>query len=148
MRLDCARSSAAWVTLAQPRALPRRPAAQVYVPLVNGVLLVLCVAVVAGFRDTVALGKAYGLAGMATGKGWAGLRSPTLTPRACHVALCRLSGVHHTAASIPAPARAVMTDMLTTTCLITLVGGTKAFLLLGGREIACIESIATTPPVS
>jgi K+ transporter len=37
------------------------------VPLVNGCLLVLCVAVVAGFRDTVALGKAYGLAGGAGG---------------------------------------------------------------------------------
>ncbi|KXZ55129.1 hypothetical protein GPECTOR_3g280 [Gonium pectorale] len=57
----------------------RNPAAatQVYVPLVNALLFVLCVATVVGFRDTVALGKAYGLA--------------------------------------------VMTDILTTTCLICLV---------------------------
>ncbi len=30
-------------------------------PLANGLLLVLCCAVVAGFGDTVALGRAYGL---------------------------------------------------------------------------------------
>ncbi|PNH05126.1 Potassium transporter 6 [Tetrabaena socialis] len=57
----------------------RKPGAatQVYVPLANVLLLLLCCAVVAGFRDTVALGKAYGLA--------------------------------------------VMTDMVITTCLVTLV---------------------------
>ncbi|KAG2483114.1 hypothetical protein HYH03_018004 [Edaphochlamys debaryana] len=52
-------------------------ATQVYVPLVNALLFVLCCAVVAGFGSTVALGKAYGLA--------------------------------------------VMTDMVTTTCLVSLV---------------------------
>ncbi|GIL44220.1 hypothetical protein Vafri_1743, partial [Volvox africanus] len=52
-------------------------ATQVYVPLANAVLFLLCCVVVGGFRDTVALGKAYGLA--------------------------------------------VMTDMMTTTCLVTLV---------------------------
>ncbi len=51
---------------------------QVFVPLANVVLLVLCCAVVGGFRDTVSLGRAYGLA--------------------------------------------VITDMITTTCLVTLVG--------------------------
>jgi K+ transporter len=55
----------------------RRRHPQVYVPLVNAALFILCCLVVGGFRDTVALGKAYGLA--------------------------------------------VMTDMLTTTCLVTLV---------------------------
>ncbi|PNH04596.1 putative potassium transporter 11 [Tetrabaena socialis] len=39
---------------------------QVYLPMVNIVLFVLCVAVVAGFQNTVTLGKAYGLAVMTT----------------------------------------------------------------------------------
>ncbi|GLI60245.1 hypothetical protein VaNZ11_002289 [Volvox africanus] len=39
-------------------------ATQVYVPLANAVLFLLCCVVVGGFQDTVALGKAYGLAVM------------------------------------------------------------------------------------
>ncbi|KAG2497281.1 hypothetical protein HYH03_004865 [Edaphochlamys debaryana] len=35
---------------------------QIYIPLINWALMILCIAVVAGFKSTVALGLAYGLA--------------------------------------------------------------------------------------